>query len=470
MKPKIIPFLILFTIFITSLKTKKSSEFTNKPNIIFIAVDDLRPQLNCYGKNQIKSPNIDGLASISYTYENAVCNFPVCGASRASVLTGLRPNKNRFKSYKTRMDIDANNILTLGEWFKKNEYFTLSLGKISHHTNDSPESWSTPAWRAEKNWRDYQTKENLMAADTNNNNGAAKAFEVGENLIDNYADTKMVNKAIEKLNELTKKEQPFFMALGFLKPHLPFNAPKKYWDLYKEENIELATNRFQPENAPNISMHKYGELRKYTNIPSNKNEDIADSTQKKLIHGYYACVSYIDAEIGKLIKHLKKLGIYENSIIVLWGDHGWQLGEHNLWAKHCNYQTSLKVPLLIKYPNQKKQKRINTVVELLDIYPTLCELSNIEKPKHLQGKSLLSINKSDPKNLNGFSKYHSGETVTSIDKSYTEWINKENLMKANMMYDLNIDPEENNNISIIKDNQPQIISFQSLLDSVRNLK
>jgi arylsulfatase A-like enzyme len=368
------------------------------------------------------------------------------------------------------MDIDANNILTLGEWFKKNEYFTLSLGKISHHTNDSPESWSTPAWRAEKNWRDYQTKENLMASDTNNNNGAAKAFEVGENLIDNYADTKMVNKAIEKLNELTKKEQTFFMALGFLKPHLPFNAPKKYWDLYKEEDIELAPNRFQPENAPNISMHKYGELRKYTNIPSNKNEDIADSTQKKLIHGYYACVSYIDAEIGKLIKHLKKLDIYENSIIVLWGDHGWQLGEHNLWAKHCNYQTSLKVPLLIKYPNQKKQKRINTVVELLDIYPTLCELSNIEKPKHLQGKSLLSINKSDPKNLNGFSKYHSGETVTSIDKSYTEWINKENLMKANMMYDLNIDPEENNNISIIKDNQPQIISFQSLLDSVRNLK
>lgn len=464
----LISFLLTF-IFLSSLKTKNIPEFAKKPNIIFIAVDDLRPQLNCYGKNQITSPNIDDLASVSYTYENAVCNFPVCGASRASLLTGLRPNKNRFKSFRTRMDVDADDVFTLGEWFKKNEYFTLSLGKISHHTNDSPESWSIPAWRAQKNWRDYQTKENLMAADTNNNNGAAKAFEVGENLMDNYADTKMVNKAIEKLNELTKKEQPFFMALGFLKPHLPFNAPKKYWDLYNEEDIELASNRFQPENAPNISMHKYGELRKYTNIPSDKNIQIADSTQKKLIHGYYACVSFIDAEIGKLVKHLKKLDIYENSIIVLWGDHGWQLGEHNLWAKHCNYQTSLKVPLLIKYPEQKKQKRINTVVELLDIYPTLCELSNIEKPKHLQGKSLLSINNTDPKNLNGYSKYLSGETVTSIENSYTEWRNRDNNLKANMMYDLINDPKENTNISKNKENLSAITIFQNLLDSVRSL-
>ena len=409
--------IILGVIILTSLNN--NSDVQKKPNIIFIAVDDLRPQLNCYGKSQIISPNIDYLASNSYTYENAVCNFPVCGASRASLLTGLRPNKNRFKSFRTRMDEDADDVLTIGEWFKSNDYFTLSLGKISHHTNDSPESWSIPAWRGEKNWRDYQTNENIFAAKTNDNNGAAKAFEIGENLNDDYGDTKMVNKAIEKLDELTVKEQPFFMALGFLKPHLPFNAPKKYWDLYNEKDIELATNRFQPENSPDISMHKYGELRKYTNIPSDFNLDVPDSTQKKLIHGYYACVSYIDDEIGKLIKHLKKLEIYDNSIIVLWGDHGWQLGEHNLWAKHCNYQTSLKVPLLIKYPKQKTQKRIRSVVELLDIYPTLCELSNIDKPNHLQGKSLLTINKLDPENLNGYTKYHKGETITTIEKSYT---------------------------------------------------
>tara|TARA_B110000902_G_scaffold10929_1_gene13181 strand:- start:1086 stop:2501 length:1416 start_codon:yes stop_codon:yes gene_type:complete len=460
--------IILGVIILTSLNN--NSDVQKKPNIIFIAVDDLRPQLNCYGKSQIISPNIDYLASNSYTYENAVCNFPVCGASRASLLTGLRPNKNRFKSFRTRMDEDADDVLTIGEWFKSNDYFTLSLGKISHHTNDSPESWSIPAWRGEKNWRDYQTKENIFAAKTNDNNGAAKAFEIGENLNDDYGDTKMVNKAIEKLDELTEKEQPFFMALGFLKPHLPFNAPKKYWDLYNEKDIELASNRYQPENSPDISMHKYGELRKYTNIPSDFNLDVPDSTQKKLIHGYYACVSYIDDEIGKLIKHLKKLEIYDNSIIVLWGDHGWQLGEHNLWAKHCNYQTSLKVPLLIKYPKQKTQKRIRSVVELLDIYPTLCELSNIDKPNHLQGKSLLTINKLDPENLNGYTKYHKGETITTIEKSYTEWRNKDNnYLKTNMMYDLVKDPDENTNISKNKENTPSILKFQYLLDSVRLL-
>ena len=460
--------IILGVVILSSLNN--SSEIQKKTNIIFIAVDDLRPQLNCYGKSQIISPNIDYLASNSYTYENAVCNFPVCGASRASLLTGLRPNKNRFKSFRTRMDEDADDVLTIGEWFKSNDYFTLSLGKISHHTNDSPESWSIPAWRGEKNWRDYQTKENISAAKTNNNNGAAKAFEIGENLNDDYGDTKMVNKAIEKLDELTAKEQPFFMALGFLKPHLPFNAPKKYWDLYNEKDIELATNRYQPKNSPDISMHKYGELRKYTNIPSDFNIDVPDSTQKKLIHGYYACVSYIDDEIGKLIKHLKKLEIYDNSIIVLWGDHGWQLGEHNLWAKHCNYQTSLKVPLLIKYPKQKTQKRIRSVVELLDIYPTLCELSNIDKPNHLQGKSLLTINKLDPENLNGYTKYHKGETVTTTEKSYTEWRNKDNnYIKANMMYDLVKDPDENINISKNKENASSILKFQHLLDSVRLL-
>ena len=460
-------FLPLLGLLFLSLLNKNEIQKINKPNIIFIAVDDLRPQLNCYGKNQIISPNIDDLASVSYIYENAVCNFPVCGASRASLLTGLRPNKNRFKSYSTRMDVDADNVLTMGEWFKKNEYFTLSLGKVSHHNNDSPESWSIPAWRATKKWRDYQTKDNLIAVDTNKNNGAAKAFEVGEDLVDEYADTKMVNKAIEQLDELSKKEQPFFMALGFLKPHLPFNAPKKYWDLYNEKDIELATNRFQPENAPDESMHKYGELRKYTNIPSDFNVDVPDSTQKKLIHGYYACVSYIDAEIGKLIKHLKKLDIYENSIIVLWGDHGWQLGEHNLWAKHCNYQTSLKVPLIIKYSNQKTQQKINSVVELLDIYPTLCDLSKIQKPEHLQGKSLIIINEENPTNLNGFSNYHNGFTITNKDYSYTVWKNKEGNVKAEMMYNLNLDSDENNNISSEVVNSSIKLNFRSFLDSIK---
>ena len=456
-------FLLCFILI--SFKNYSKKENENKPNIIFISVDDLRPQLNCYGQSQIISPNIDSLASQSYLYENAICNFPVCGASRASVLTGLRPNPNRFKGYDTRIDVDANDVPTIGEWYKENGYYTLCLGKISHHKNDSPESWSVPAWRADKNWRDYQTTNNIKIAEENN--GVANAFEKGENIKDLYADTKMVSKAINELNILNQSHQPFFLAIGFLKPHLPFNAPKEFWDMYDEKDIQLASNRYQPKNSPKISMHNYGELRYYTNIPNDRTLGIPDSTQIKLIHGYYACVSYIDYEIGRLINHLKKLKIYDKSIIVLWGDHGWQLGEHNLWAKHSNYQTSLKVPLIIKYNNQKTQHKINSVVELLDLYPTLCDLSNIQKPKHLQGKSLISINEENPTNLNGFSNYHNGFTLTNNDYSYTVWKNKEGKIKAEMMYDLNLDSDENNNISNEIVNSSKKLNYISFLDSVK---
>jgi arylsulfatase A-like enzyme len=214
-------------------------------------------------------------------------------------------------------------------------------------------------------------------------------------------------------------------------------------------------------------MHNYGELRNYINIPDDRKLNIPDSVQRDLIHGYYACVSYIDYEIGKLINHLKELKIYDNSVIVLWGDHGWQLGEHNLWAKHCNYQTSLKVPLLIKYSNQKAQRKISSVVELLDLYPTLCDLSNIQKPKHLQGKSLININEDNPNNLNGFSNYHNGFTITNKDYSYTVWKNKEGDIKAEMMYDLNLDSDENNNVSNNTANSPKILEYRIFLDSIK---
>ena len=477
MKIKKIIFLYfpLIGLLFISLTNKSERNDLNKPNIIFIAVDDLRPQLNCYGKKQIHSPNIDSLASNSHIYKNAVCNIPVCGASRASVLTGLRPNYDRFTNYKSRADEDADHIITMAEWFKSKGYYTLSNGKILHVKNDSPESWSLPAWRAEKggtppfkNWRDYQTKENLRIA--NDNNGVANAFEVGIDLIEDYADTKMVNKSIKDLYKLKDANQPFFLALGFLKPHLPFNAPKEFWDLYPISSIELAKNRYQPKNSPNISMHTYGELRKYTNIPDGKKTNVPDSTQKKLIQGYYSCVSYIDYELGRFVRKLKELNLYENSIIVLWGDHGWQLGEHNLWAKHCNYQTSLKVPLIIKYPNQKKQIQINTVVELLDIYPTLCELSNIDKPKHLQGRSLVNLKDKIPSSSIVYSKYHKGYTATNSKFSYTEWKDKNSeITLAKMMYDLEEDPNENVNISEISSYKENQFKFSIKIDSIKNL-
>ena len=257
-----IPISLVFISILTLFSSlSKSNVKNNNPNVILIMVDDLRPEINCYNKTIIKSPNIDDLASDSYLYENAVCNYPVCGASRASMLTGLRPNKNRFKTFKSRIDVDAPSVETIGSWFKNNGYYTLSFGKISHHKNDSPKSWSEPAWRAEKKWRDYQTDENIKLA--NQNNGVGNAFEIGLNLRDKYADQKMVDRVMKDLVNFKKSNQPFLLSVGFLKPHLPFNAPLKYWDLYEKKDIQLAKNRFQPENTPQIAMHHYAELRKY---------------------------------------------------------------------------------------------------------------------------------------------------------------------------------------------------------------
>ena len=463
-----IPITLVFISIITLFSSlSKSNVKNNNPNVILIMVDDLRPEINCYNKTIIKSPNIDDLASDSYLYENAVCNYPVCGASRASMLTGLRPNKNRFKTFKSRIDVDAPSVETIGSWFKNNGYYTLSFGKISHHKNDSPKSWSEPAWRAEKKWRDYQTDENIKLA--NQNKGVANAFEIGLNLKDDYADQKMVDRINDDLINLKSNNQPFLLSVGFLKPHLPFNAPLKYWDLYDKKDIQLAKNRFQPENTPQIAMHHYAELRKYLNIPNDKSVEIPDSTQLKLIHGYYACISFVDDQIGRLVSKLKELDLYNDAIIVFVGDHGWQLGEHNLWAKHCNFQTSLKVPLLIKYPNQTEAKKIKSVVELVDIFPTLCDISNLDYPKHLQGKSLNSINKKDNSNTIGFSRYKKGTTITTSNYSYTRWQNENNELLGQMLFDLKRDKDENISIAIDSTYKQLINSFSISIDSINKV-
>ena len=438
-------FIIFFLVLLLLVSLNYSFNVQKQKNILFISIDDLRPELGCYGKDHIFSPNIDYLASNSFLFENAVCNVPVCGASRASLMTGLRPNKNRFLNFKSRADIDADSIPTLAEWLRINGYYTISNGKIFHKLNDSPESWSEKAWRPKKDFRDYLNKKNIEIAQNNNGNGPA--FEVGINTIKKYSDTKVLEKSIKDLNRLKKIEKPFFLAVGFSKPHLPFNAPKKYWDLYEGSKIKLAENRYAPINAPKESLHQFGELRKYHEIPSQNFEIIPDSTQRKLIHGYYACVSYVDDLVGQLLNHLKEINLYENTIIILWGDHGWQLGEHNLWAKHSNYQTSLKVPLII-YNNKNEHGIIKQQAELVDLYPTICEMVNIKKPEFLNGRSLLPIMKNQENKNESFSRFHDAVSVTTEKYSYTEWrAKKTDSVYAKMLYDLEVDPNENTNIS-----------------------
>lgn len=421
------------------------------PNILFIAVDDLRPELNCFGASHIVSPNIDQVAGDGIIFRQAYCQVPVCGASRASLLTGIRPNVSRFIDYDTWADIDAPDALSLPAHFKANGYHTISNGKIFHYKTDKIDSWSVPPWvpaddiSGKVYWRDYQTKANIEIMETNEGSGPAyENADVDDNA---YYDGKITDRSIRDLKKLKDMGQPFFLAIGYYKPHLPFNAPKKYWDLYDPDEINLPDNPHIPENAPPASMHNFGELRAYYDIPPEG--PLPDSLAHKLIHGYYACVSYTDAQIGKILKELEILNLEKNTIVIIWGDHGWNLGEHGLWCKHCNYETSLRAPIILKVPWRYGGLKTDAMVEFIDIYPTLCDLAGISIPNHVQGESLTKY--LDDPDLEGkryvYSRFKKGESVKNQDFRYTEWLDSSQFRIAEMLYDHNTDPNENNNIS-----------------------
>ena len=263
-----------------------------KPNVLFIAVDDLRPELGCYGQSYIHSPHLDQLAQEGVLFRRAYCNIPVCGASRASLLTGARPTRNRFLGYDTWAEKDYPEAITLPQHFQNNGYHTISNGKIFHHQTDSEDSWNE-IWRPSGlgSWRDYLLAENL-ALDTEEGQ-RGPAYEKAEVADSAYFDGKIADKTIEDLKKLKAQGKPFFLATGFLKPHLPFNAPARYWDMYDRDSITLPDNYYAPKNAPKAAIHDWGELRNYHDIP--KEGPLSDSMALTLIHGYYACVSYTDA-------------------------------------------------------------------------------------------------------------------------------------------------------------------------------
>ncbi len=429
-----------------------------KPNILFIAVDDLRPELNCYGKTQIISPNIDKLAESGLTFNRAYCNIPVCGASRASLLTGIRPNSHRFLNYATWQDKEVPGVVSLPMHFKNNGYTTVSLGKVYHHQADGAGSWSKEPWFPQGNWKGWQAyvlPESLeQIAERPDGNGlSGPSFEAPDSPDHIYPDGIIAEEAIRQLRIMKKEGDPFFLAVGFLKPHLPFNAPKKYWDLYDFEQIQLPENMQKPENAPDVCMHNFGELRNYTDVPDKG--PLEKDFMRKLIHGYYACVSYTDAQIGKVLNELERLGLKENTIVILWGDHGWHLGEHNLWCKHCNFEKVLHTPVLIRVPGKKGDIKSNALIEYVDIYPSLCDLAGLSQPFHLQGKSFAPLleNPEQPWKEEVFCRWIRGETVVTKTHTYTEWFDNNGSRTDRMMYNLNADPEETINISEIPENE-----------------
>ncbi len=434
-----------------------------KYNFLFIMADDLRPVLGSYGHKVVQSPRIDQLSAASTQFNRAYCNVPVCGASRASLLSGRRPLfPGRFITHTSRADKDAAGAVTLPQLLKQNGYYTVSNGKIFHDAGDSQEAWSEKPSRF--NEVNEATPEDKLAGKANEKTGRGPFFRAEDVPDTAYADGRLAEKAIRDLQRLAGGSQPFFLSVGFVKPHLPFVAPKKYYDLYKE--IPIAGNRYSPEMLPEPSrssneIKTYGYTEHYN----------TDQFHQEARHAYYACVSYIDAQIGKILDELRRLDLEKNTVVVLLGDHGWHLGEHNFWGKHNTLHNALHVPLMIKVPG-KKPVKANQIVEFVDIYPTICELAGIHAPGHVHGASLVPL--MDRKKIQwknqAFAEWQGGRAVVTDRYLYTYWF-EEKHNGAQMLYDHKRDPKENRNVandpgyaSVVSDHREKVVSLYRQLD------
>ncbi|WP_373519352.1 sulfatase-like hydrolase/transferase [Pricia sp.] len=407
--------------------------------INYLAIEEL----NCYGATHINSPHLDRLASEGTLFSRAYCNVPVCGASRASILTGARPTRYRFIDYKTKKEVDMPRAIGLPMTFKNNGYTTISNGKVYHHESDDKMAWDE-IWRPRGNIRDYLLEENVQLNARKGKRGAAyEAANVNDTA---YFDGKIANKGIKDLERLKDGGKPFFLALGFMKPHLPFNAPTKYWDMYDIKNIRLPENYQRPVTIPSEAYHNSGELRSYDAIP--KEGDLSKEAAMNLIHGYYASVSYVDAQIGRVLQVLKNLGLAENTIVVLWGDHGYNLAEHKMWCKHCTFETSMRAPLLVKVPGITTGKKSEAITEFIDIYPSLCELAGIEPPVELEGKSFVPLLQGKTREKDyAISKFKDAVALIKGDLFYTEWVDDKGEAYARMLFDHSNDPLELDNLA-----------------------
>lgn len=383
-----------------------AAEPIRKPNVLLICVDDLKPVLGCYGDTLVRTPNIDRLAARGVRFDRAYCNQAVCSPSRNSLLTGRRPQTLGIYDLGTNFRSAGAEIVTLPQQFKNNGYRTEALGKIFHvgHGNhEDPASWSVPHWKAnsiayvlpENGSQKGLTREEALFGNQPGDVGKlprgapTEAADVADDI---YPDGKIAVEAIRRLEQAKGTEDPFFLAVGFVKPHLPFCAPRKYWDLYDPAKLPQPTRNTPPEGAPGFAPTTWGELRQYAGMPDKG--PLTDEQTRHLIHGYYAAVSYMDAQLGKVLDGLDANGFGQNTIVVLWGDHGWHLGDHGMWCKHTNYEQATRIPLVVSAPGLASAAAAPALVETVDIYPTLCDLAGLPAPSGLDGRSFASVVKS----------------------------------------------------------------------------
>jgi iduronate 2-sulfatase len=389
---------------------ESTPEAPKKPlNVLFIAVDDLRPELGCYGSDIAVTPNIDALAARGLLFNRAYCQQAICGPSRASLMTGTRPETNGvWENYANFREITPD-ILTLPQHFWANGYETVYSGKIYHgRFNDEEKSWSRSptkpemekprnpgGYALEENQKLYLANQQAMKEKYGNNTyglGLGPAYEMADVPDQEYMDGWHTDQAIATMHDLVKKDKPFFLGFGFHHPHLNWTTPKKYWDLYNREDIAAADFAIAPEAGAAMGLHASFELRVRDGVPDSG--PIEGELATTLKHAYLASVSYVDAQIGRMMTELEAADQMDNTIIILWGDHGWHLGDMGIWGKATNYEIGTRVPLMISTPDMSDEvrgQRTDALVELVDMYPTLAELAGLELPDHLEGQSFVPL-------------------------------------------------------------------------------
>jgi len=425
---------------------------SERPNLLMICVDDLRPLMGCYGHASMHTPHFDRLADSGVLFERAYCQVPVCGASRCSLLTGVRPTPDRFVDYHASADEDAPGVLTLPQHLKAHGYTLVGNAKVFHHKSDRAEVWDRflvsqlggfpgPYYSDEgkamhENWQaDRKPGQKPWVK-------RGPAYECVDVPDEAHKDGEAAAWAVEQLRSLKDDDAPFCLAYGSINTHLPFKAPKRYWDLYDPRAIDVSHHTTDPNDLPMDPDHAWHELRNYTGMP--KAGPVTDEQARTLIHGYMAGVSYLDAQVGKLLDALDAFGLTDNTAVVLWVDHGFNLGEHRLWCKHCLYEPSVHVPLMVRGadggPLSGDGFRVRDVVENLDIYPTVCELLGLPTPRHVQGCRL-----AQPKGF-ALSRYHNGESIRTDRYRYIEYRDDDGEVTHRCLFDWQSDPGEMRNV------------------------
>jgi len=478
--------LALLPLLTVSCSSKTEKHDKSNPNVLFIAVDDLKPMMGCYGDSLIKTPNLDQLAKMGVVFTNAHCQQAVCAPSRASILTGKRPDYTKIYDLKTLIRDKNPQIKTLPQYFKENGYTTAAVGKVfdvrSVDSQHDSVSWTIP----------YEPVKGA------NSRGGGYVYETrrvsteAPDVVDSLTlDGRVVQRSASLLRDMAGKDAPFFLAVGFHKPHLPFVAPKKYWDMYKRSDFKVHPFQEHAKGAPDFAYQPGWEIRSiYEDVP--KTEKIPEAKQLELIHGYYACVSFIDQQIGLLLKQLDELGLRENTIIVLWGDHGWHLGDHDMWCKHSNYEQATRSPLIISFGD--KYKGISHApTEFVDVFPSICDLAGVSAPNDLDGTSLVPVMTGEQEKVKDYavSQFHRngnlmGYAFRNERYRYIVWLKSkfkkdeigpfnEDRVVARELYDYQKDPMETVNVvdqkeyqAIRKEWEQKSISF--LNDQYQKIK